>query len=121
MNDSQQPSPASVDLYARQVPSPDATATVRSISYPRYVPILSIAGFAMSVSGFVLSLALSAIWPMVILVFGLTILGLGSLGARRAERQSRHHPNFEIWSELNWTTTPSQGLPQQAGHMSATA
>ena len=134
MNDSQQPSPASVDIpefmpsdrgdavfYARQVPSSDATATVRSVSYPRYVPILAVAGFAVSVSGFVLSLALPAIWPAAMLVLGLAGLWLSSLGARRAEGRAQRRSNIEIWSGLNWTATRSQGLPQQVGHMSPTA
>lgn len=111
---------AAGEIYGREDTGAKSTALTRPISYPPYIAISAVGGLAIAVAGFVLSLVYGAVWPVLVLVCGLSILWFSSWAARRAERRGKQI-NINTWDHIQWTATQSQSLPQQAGQTSPTA
>lgn len=89
-------------------------------AYPQHGIILTIVGFAISVSGFTLSVAFLEIWPVGILVVGLSVLWVSTIIARRAETRSFGGMNAHAWHEVEWTPTKLEPLHPVMGHTSPT-
>lgn len=93
---------------------------IAPVRYPPYVAVVTILGFAVTIAGFVLSLVFVTVWPVMLLIGGLVVLGLAALSARRAEKISRRF-NIDVWNLYQWDSTRSRNLPPQVGHTSPTA
>lgn len=97
-----------------------SSGSTAPVKYPRYVGPMAILGFTVAVGGFVLSVVFVSVWPVMILIGGLLVLGLSSLSARRAERKSSQI-NIDSWNLYQWDSTKLPNLLLQVDRTSPTA